>query len=881
VTVLPTKKYITLLSLLILAGVGSPLAQTTQIYDTMSLARDACTISIDSEDLILCPGDEINLSADLVCGDGYLQVADPQWHLDGEPIATGNDLNIALPLGTYTLLVTCGSCDDQISIDVVADCPRRPRLIADFADEEIAKTTGIFITPNETAVTGVTFPYLRYNMRPVTLDTETPQAEGVYRLFALGDNLELYTQAGVPVSLPAFFDGSELPVTLLINASDYGTSELVAVAEEPVTDQQDDRIVVRAGQFPGLAGGALPGYPSFEFVAAINTNDNVETAIDPVRHLERLELPYRVYIVEHKTPAQWAADNSLSDVTFSVESSTVTAGSIADNTVTAWSLGLNGGNSVGKPYDVIYDFGQDGQLDPGDLIDGLSETEAGFYAVRDLVSPGPHNTTTINYYGGTWLSQRTYYPSDIASLGEVPLVVISHGNGHQYTWYDYLGEHLASYGYIVMSHSNNTQPGIESASTTTLTNTDYIVGNLATIGGGVLNGHLDSHRIAWIGHSRGGEGVVRAYDRIHDNTYTPSNYVTEDIVCVSSIAPTVYLSTITQSNPHESNYHLITGAADGDVNGGVHDYDRQSLRLIQAARGNIQVTYVHGAGHNDFNCCGWNDATGPDLIGRTEAQRVAKGYYVALIETYTRNNIAAREYFTRMYETLRPAGIADHVIVAGTYRDAVATDRFVIDDYQSGTSIGTSSSGGAVTYNVTNIYEGHLDDGNLTFTWMASDPMNGMSQAESVDAFAGGVVFDWASGSDLYYELAVVPGQQDFRDHRYLSFRSCQGTRHPNTLALYDYLSYSVTLRDADGVSSPIDFGVFSGLTHPYRRTGYGTGIGWGNEFSTVRIRLCDFENNGSGIDLSRIEAVRFEFGAPHGSDRGRIGLDDVELTRN
>lgn len=876
-----TIKYIALLSLCALAGISSADGQATDIYDTIPLAREVCTISIESEDLTLCPGEEIYLTADLACGDGYLQVNDPQWYINGEPLATGNEVLLALPLGAYTLLVTCGSCDDQILIDVVEDCPRRPVLSAAYADAEIASTEGIFAYPNETAVTGATFPYLKYNMRPITLGTETPQAEGVYRLTTSGDNLELYTAAGDPVVLPAFYDGAELPVTLLLNATDYGASELIAVAEEPVTDQQEARLTVRCGQFPGLAGGTLPGYPYFEFVAAINANDRLETAIDPSRHIERTGLPYRVYVVDHKTPAEWAADNSLSDVTFGIESAIVTAGTIAANTTTAWSFGLNGGSDVGQPYDVVYDFGNDGQLDPGDLIDGLDPDEAGFYAVRNLVATGPHSTTTINYYGGSWLSQRTYYPTDIATLGEVPLIVISHGNGHQYTWYNYLGEHLASYGYIVMSHSNNTQPGIEAASTTTLTNTDYLLGNLATIGGGVLNGHLDPHRIVWIGHSRGGEGVVRAYDRLYDSEYTPANYETADIVCVSSIAPTVYLSTITQCNPHESNYHLITGAADGDVSGAVNDYDRQSLRIVGAARGNVQVTYVHGAGHNDFNCCGWDDATGPDLIGREEAQRVAKGYYLALSETYTKGNIAAREYFTRLYETLRPSGIADHVIIAGTYRDAIATDRFIIDDYQTEPAVATSSSGGAVTYNVTNIHEGHLDDGDLVFTWMSSDPMNGMSQAESVDSYAGGLVFDWDPGTESFYELAVVTGERDFRDFRYLSFRSCQGTRHPHTIALYDYLSYTVTLRDADGVASAIDFGVYSGLTHPYRRTGIGTGIGWGNEFSTVRIRLCDFETNGSGIDLGRIEAVRFEFGAPYGSDRGRIGIDDVELTRN
>jgi hypothetical protein len=92
-----------------------------------------------------------------------------------------------------------------------------------------------------------------------------------------------------------------------------------------------------------------------------------------------------------------------------------------------------------------------------------------------------------------------------------------------------------------MSHSNETGPGIETASTTTLTNTDYLLGNLGTIAGGALQGHVDTHRITWIGHSRGAEGVARAYDRLYDGAYTPDHFTKEDIVLISSMAPTDFL----------------------------------------------------------------------------------------------------------------------------------------------------------------------------------------------------------------------------------------------------------------------------------------------------------------------------------------------------
>ena len=83
-------------------------------------------------------------------------------------------------------------------------------------------------------------------------------------------------------------------------------------------------------------------------------------------------------------------------------------------------------------------------------------------------SAGPYQVIEIQYTGGTFLGQDTYYPANIPSLVQLPLVVVSHGNGHLYTWYDHIGYHLASYGFIVMSHQNDTVPGSHTAAVTTL-----------------------------------------------------------------------------------------------------------------------------------------------------------------------------------------------------------------------------------------------------------------------------------------------------------------------------------------------------------------------------------------------------------------------------
>jgi hypothetical protein len=396
----------------------------------------------------------------------------------------------------------------------------------------------------------------------------------------------------------------------------------------------------------------------------------------------------------------------------------------------------------------------------------------------------------------------------------------------------------------------------------------------------VLEGHVDSGTIVWIGHSRGGEGIVRAYDRIFDGTYTPSNYGLEDIILLVPISPTDFLG-FASANPHEANYHLLYGSADGDVEGNPSPGGSKPFSEFERGTGTKHLTYLQGADHNDFNCCGFNDFDGPagTEIGRTAAQTIAKGYFLVLATRYARGNIPALDYLQRLYEDLWPLGADPDIPVAKEYRDALAMPHFRLDDYQSQASTAVSSSGGTVTFDVDNVDEGRMIDTDNSFAFSAAVPFNGMTRSKNTLDNPQCVVFDWPEIDTRFYELEVTPSERDFSDNGYLSFRACQGTRHPETDALDTPMSFTVTLRDGDGTTSSIDFDEYGRITRTYERIGFGAGAGWGNEFNTVRIRLKDFTHNGTGLDLTNIVAVRFEFGLGFGSRRGRIGLDDVEIT--
>jgi len=638
-----------------------------------------------------------------------------------------------------------------------------------------------------------------------------------------------------------------------------------------------------AGDHDELAGRPLGEYPWFEYPRAINQGEPVHIAVDPWLKPSVVGVTADVYVVAARDLVGWTNDSSLTDVRGAPTPFTFSGTDVQGNTFQLDSGTLNGtfGTDVGVGYDVVIDLDGDAQLGADDLIDGLGD-EAGFYVVRDVTQPGPYAVVETTYTFGAMRGQNTFYPANIASLGEVPLIVVSHGNGHNYQWYDHIGEHMASYGYVVMSHENDTVPGIQTASTTTLENTEEFLENLAVIDSGILQGHIDSSRMTWIGHSRGGEGVARAYRRLVDG-YSVQNYGPEDVKLVSSIAPTTYLNPLS-TDVGDVNYHLWVGSADADVSGvpaQTHFYS-----LMERASGARTSITLQGCGHGAFHDGGGSlVASGPCIINRAETHQIMLGHFLPLVKHHVDGEPAAKDFLWRQWERFKPIGappLSDPcVVVTLDHRDSPASGRAVIDDFDSNVSAYMSSEGMPVSFNVLNYSEESKRDTIGGFAWNATQPMNGMTRSISSDNHPG-VVFDWEAPS--FWQVKVHPFDADFGDDTYLSLRACQGTRHPNTTAVLEDLTFLVSLVDGNGVSSTIHIGAYGGgIEEPYQRSGFlsGAGVGWHNEMETIRIRLSDFLANDSGINIHIIDAVRLDFGVPGTSAVGRMGLDDIEVTKD
>ncbi len=576
-----------------------------------------------------------------------------------------------------------------------------------------------------------------------------------------------------------------------------------------------------------LAGKPIPSYPGFLTTTTFNWDDPVFVGLDPELY-EGLDLVADIYITEHRTPSEWTSDPELIDVRGAFQSHTFLGASLGANAVEMESTIDLPNLYLAKPgvgYDIVLDIDQDGLLSEADFIDGNSYVNAGFYLVGDLSQQGPYEVATLDHSSAFFETFIVYYPSNIEQLEAQPLIVISHGWTHEYWFYDYIGELMASYGYIVMSHRNDVGNGgalySDLAAIAALENIDLLFSLEETIGDGILAGKIDNHRIIHAGHSTGGECVVRAYKRLLEGDFISDYFSHEDILLVNSIAPVAFLNP-TQTNPEGANYHQFLGGADTDVSGAAVNGYVQALSIYERGHGNKSVVYIHGAGHTDFHNSDigpdWTD--GPDLIGKEGTQSVVMPYFLALTEWYAKGNPAMKDFLTRSSNEFRPSNIGSDIVISNEYRPALDEVTFVIDDFQTNNSTDQSSSGGAVYTDLPELHELLMQDFDGSFEWSEEQWNNGMTRARFTDE-PYCAVLAWED-TDHYLSFDVLAKNSDWSSSGLISLRACQITRHPLNEEIDGPISFALSLSDADGTTSTIDIAPYGVVAPPYPRSSGG-----------------------------------------------------------
>ncbi len=251
---------------------------------------------------------------------------------------------------------------------------------------------------------------------------------------------------------------------------------------------------------------------------------------------------------------------------------------------------------------------------------------------------------------------RVWYPD---GPGPFPLVLIVHGNHSMEEYsdpgYAYLGEHLASRGFIFVSVDENFFNGSFRGSLTRENDGRgwMLLQHLKAwqrwngTDGNPFRGRVAMDRIALIGHSRGGEAVAvaGAFNRLRyfpddGRVEMPSGFGIRTIVAIAPVDG--QYSPAGRATPLENvNYLTLQGAHDADVSSfdGIRQWAR--VRFTDEAYHVKAAVYTYRANHGQFNTVwGNNDAGFPAglfldhrALMAGEAQRqVAKVFITAFLE---------------------------------------------------------------------------------------------------------------------------------------------------------------------------------------------------------------------------------------------------------
>lgn len=402
--------------------------------------------------------------------------------------------------------------------------------------------------------------------------------------------------------------------------------------------------------------------------------------------------------------------------------------------------------------------------------------------------PGWYRTTFWGFDASQMpLNGLVWYP---AGSGPFPLVLIVHGN-HQMddfseTGYAYLGELLASRGYIVVSVDENfLNQGPQDV---------LIFGSISgesAARGWLLLEHLrvwhewnddpthmfyrrvDTDQIALMGHSMGGEAIslATAFNSMRRFPNNPEivfdyGYNIRSLVAMAP-ADEVYLLRNESVYLRDVNYLVLQGSTDADVSSfvGLGQYHR--IDLSSGTDIFKSALYIHGANHGQFNTAWGLDGNWRNRLVRNwravmpgEDQRhIASLYISAFLEATLRGNEAYQSLFQN---TQLAQGWLPESYIVGQYTDA-ATHYLVTSEEDVDLSTGVAEE-------ITITTEGVSD-------WVEQDVVMMSGRTYTHAAF---VRWDAASETAPRYCISIAEDRLEEQDYTALVFDIASADPNPN-----------------------------------------------------------------------------------------------------
>lgn len=646
-----------------------------------------------------------------------------------------------------------------------------------------------------------------------------------------------------------------------------------------------------------ISGRSVSGAPYFRFSDTFEVGADVWGALDPgIVDPSNISKMCALYVIPSKTDAQWNADNSLAHLAVLGGNPAVTKMKVQPGCVNANKLLLWPAASQPGEYDIVADFGNntpdavnfvsDAQYNtPLDVIDGYFV--AGFRVVEDpgtlsewaqvgqwFYDEATQGSATVVDEAGSYSTPggfasvnvnvprraHVFFPTDAAgvtnpaqisaALPNYPLIVVVHGNGHSYTSYDFLLQHLARNGFVAASiHLNGGMAALGRA--------NMLFDHLA-----ILNpafGAKLQNNIGIMGHSRGGEAVLKAA-RLNQQ-----QGLGHSINAIISLAPTDQYGHEDLAPPWATPYFVLYGSRDGDITGGIwtsgYTVPQTGFALYDRSSGaNKQMVFVHRASHNGFINFNENfSGEAASCIPVADQQKITLAYMNAFFRMHLRADARWEGMFTG--DWMPPSVSATGATLQVQFR---RPGQSVLDDFQANAVWTTSSSGGTVgaTGLPVTPSEGRLRD---------HPSASGIDPLSPHDS--NGMRVRWDSAGDRV-DWAVPAAMSDVSGFSALSIRIGQvagSAINPVDVAQ----NLRIALKDGANNERAIRVGAFTQLPYPDVRPN--------NAFTksallSVRIPLSAYTIVCAGqvqVDLTDVSSLGLLFSE---TSAGEIGIDELEF---
>lgn len=480
-----------------------------------------------------------------------------------------------------------------------------------------------------------------------------------------------------------------------------------------------------------------------------------------------------------------------------------------------------------------------------------------------------------------------WYPE---GQGPFPLVIIVHGNHTMVEpsdeGYEYLGEHLASKGYIVASANENflnfyIDSGLSGENDARAVMLLNHVGQFEDFNNDKstdLYKKVDLDNVSLVGHSRGGEAVALAA-QFNKLDYYPDNASIKfdfnyNIKSIFAVAPTYnqYKPAQTPNKLEDINYFVMQGANDQDVTTfqGIEQYNNTSF----TGDGDYfkGYLYVYGANHGQFNSeWGREDLSKPrgwflnkkSLIDEKEQKKILKAYLTAFLETTLKGKDEYREILKNYRESIEDL---PRTVYMNGYEDSSFK---TIANYSEDVDVTTTTlkGGKAVAKNVDKWREKVLEDRDYDLTdnsvvqlrWISSINGNYEIDLRNVTNFCN----DIDENSMLQFSVGRI-------DDDYVLDNEFNET------------DFSVVIQDKQGNKAKVKVGDYYTLYPPFKVNLYKGDILRGeasieHHMQTVRLSMKEFLKDNPKLNTNSIGSIKFLFDQ---SPKGDIVLDNIGIDK-